>query len=99
MLGVHPSGHGSRSFSGEQLSVGFRFDQDNDTSIIRVCPDYSQVAVAATAGWAWGKRVEVHEENDLGSALEQLKFTLKEAVRIVVEEKRCAVVDVVLDAL
>ncbi|KAF5328495.1 hypothetical protein D9758_017325 [Tetrapyrgos nigripes] len=99
MLGVHPSGHGSRSFSGEQLSVGFRFDQDNDTAVIRECPDYSQVAVAATGGWAWGKRVGVHKEAGLESALQELKATLKEAVRIVVEEKRCAVVDIVLDAL
>ncbi|KAK7438194.1 hypothetical protein VKT23_018124 [Stygiomarasmius scandens] len=99
MLGVHPTGHGSRSSSGEQLSVGFRFDADSDSSAIRECPDYSQVAVAATGGWAWGKRVGVHKDTDLRDALVELRSTLKEAVRVVVEEKRCAVVDVVLDAL
>jgi len=49
-------------------------------------PDYSQIAVAA--GGAWGRRVESAE--DIGRVLE-------EAVRVVLQEKRCAVVDFVLD--
>ena len=45
-------------------------------------PDYAQVAVAA--GGAWGKRV---------STVDEVQAVLEEAVRVVVEEKRCAVVD------
>ncbi|KAJ8081093.1 hypothetical protein PM082_017934 [Marasmius tenuissimus] len=98
MLGVHPQGHGSRSLSGEQLSVGFKFNEEED-------PDYSQIAVAATSGWAWGKRVGSRSGAGSGStksleeAYEELRGVLEEAVRVVVEERRCAIVDVVLESL
>ena len=48
-------------------------------------PDYAQVAVAA--GGAWGKRV---------SRVDEVQAVLEEAVRVVVEEKRCAVVDCII---
>ncbi|KAI3605026.1 acetolactate synthase [Moniliophthora roreri] len=83
MLGVHPTGYGSRSTSADELSVGFGFDHEEK-------PDYAQIAVAATAGWAWGKHVEKREE---------LEAVLKEAVRVVREEARCAVVDCVLEKI
>ncbi|CDO72273.1 hypothetical protein BN946_scf184970.g125 [Trametes cinnabarina] len=51
-------------------------------------PDYSQVAAAA--GGAWGKRVE--RADDLQSVLE-------EAVRVVVKEKRSAVVDCIIQSI
>ncbi|KAJ8583334.1 thiamine diphosphate-binding protein [Rhizopogon salebrosus TDB-379] len=79
MLGVHPEGHGSKA-TGSQLSVGFGPDT----------PDYVGIAVAATGGWAWGKRVAV------GDPLEE---TMAEAVRIVVEERRCAIVECVLESI
>ena len=47
MLGVHPSGYGSRAASRERLSLGFGPD----------CPDYAQIAVAASGNTAWGRRV------------------------------------------
>ncbi|KAF9235634.1 thiamine pyrophosphate enzyme, N-terminal TPP binding domain-containing protein [Melanogaster broomeanus] len=43
MLRIHPQGPGSRAV-GDQLTVGFGPD----------CPDYSQIAVAASSGWAMG---------------------------------------------
>ncbi|KAI0350188.1 thiamine diphosphate-binding protein [Trametes cingulata] len=51
-------------------------------------PDYSQVAVAA--GGAWGKRVERADE---------LQAVLEEAVRVVVQEKRSAVVDCIIQSI
>ncbi|KAI8986255.1 thiamine diphosphate-binding protein [Trametes punicea] len=51
-------------------------------------PDYSQVAAAA--GGAWGRRVE--RADDLQSVLE-------EAVRVVMREKRSAVVDCILQSI
>ncbi|KAI1789982.1 thiamine pyrophosphate enzyme, N-terminal TPP binding domain-containing protein [Ganoderma leucocontextum] len=51
-------------------------------------PDFSQVAVAA--GGAWGKRVTKADE---------VQGVLEEAIRVVLQEKRCAVVDVVLDSI
>ncbi|THU98889.1 thiamine diphosphate-binding protein [Dendrothele bispora CBS 962.96] len=100
MLGVHPTGHGSKASSGEQLSVGFRFDPATETEgSLLESPDYSQVAVAATGGWAWGKRVGVYKDLSLHDAFGQFKSTLEEAVKVVLEEKRCAVIDVVLEAL
>ena len=51
-------------------------------------PDYSQVAVAA--GGAWGKRVE---------KVDELHSVLQEAVRVVLEEKRCAVVDCIIESI
>ncbi|KAF8073386.1 thiamine pyrophosphate enzyme, N-terminal TPP binding domain-containing protein [Lyophyllum atratum] len=84
MLGVHPSGHGSKA-SGDKLSVGFGPD----------CPDYSQIAVAASAGWAWGKRVGATKDVGKGT-LEQV---IAEAVNVVVKERRCAVVDCVIESI
>jgi len=79
MLGVHPEGHGSK-VTGSQLSVGFGPDM----------PDYVGIAVAATGGWAWGKRI---------AAGDPLEETMAEAVRIVVEERRCAIVECVLESI
>lgn len=84
MLGVHPTGHGSK-VSGQQLTVGFGPET----------PDYSQIAVAASAGWAWGKRVG-DAENWGKVALEAI---INEAVKVVIHEKRCAVVDCVLESI
>ncbi|KAJ6518944.1 thiamine diphosphate-binding protein [Mycena sanguinolenta] len=85
MLGCHPSGYGSRASSGVELSVGFG----------PICPDYSQIAVAASAGWVWGKRVG----GDGGNLKEELHAAFAEAVRVVLEERRCAVLDCVLDSI
>lgn len=84
MLGVHPTGHGSK-VSGQQLTVGFGPDT----------PDYSQIAVAASAGWAWGQRVG--EGKNRGKAA--LEAVINEAVKVVIQEKRCAVVDCVLESI
>ena len=51
-------------------------------------PDYAQVAAAA--GGAWGKRVEKAED---------VPAVLQEAVRVVLEEKRCAVVDCIIESI
>ncbi|KAK7025158.1 thiamine pyrophosphate enzyme, N-terminal TPP binding domain-containing protein [Favolaschia claudopus] len=85
MLGCHPTGYGSRAASGVELSVGFGPD----------CPDYSQIAVAASAGWAWGKRVG----GNGGNLKEEFNTALSEAVRVVLDERRCAVVDCVLESI
>ncbi|KAG1826595.1 thiamine pyrophosphate enzyme, N-terminal TPP binding domain-containing protein [Suillus subalutaceus] len=79
MLGVHPEGHGSK-VTGNQLTVGLG----------PVMPDYVGIAVAATGGWAWGKRI---------AAGDPLGETMAEAVRIVVEERRCAIVECVLESI
>jgi hypothetical protein len=84
MLGVHPTGFGSKA-SGDKLSVGFGPD----------CPDFSQIAVAASAGWAWGKRVGASAD----SGKKELEDTIAEAIRIVIVEGRCAVVDCVLESI
>ncbi|RDB15268.1 Benzoylformate decarboxylase [Hypsizygus marmoreus] len=84
MLGVHPTGHGSKA-PGSKLSVGFGPD----------CPDYAQIAVAASAGWAWGKRVGIAE--DKGKLA--LEGAIAEAIRVVIEERRCAVVDCILESI
>lgn len=83
MLGVHPTGLGSQA-QGERLSVGFGPD----------VPDYSQIAVAASGGWAWGRRI-----GEDGWDQTQLKEVLTEAVEIVLKEGRCAVLDCVLDSI
>lgn len=85
MLGCHPTGYGSRASSGAELSVGFGPN----------CPDYSQIAVAASAGWVWGKRVG----GDGRNVKEELNAALAEAVRVVLEERRCAVLDCVLESI
>ncbi|KAI0629916.1 thiamine diphosphate-binding protein [Trametes polyzona] len=51
-------------------------------------PDYSQIAVAA--GGAWGRRVEKADE---------LPSVLEEAVRVVLQEKRSAVVDCIIQSI
>lgn len=85
MLGCHPTGYGSRAASGVELSVGFGPN----------CPDYSQIAVAASAGWVWGRRVG----GDGGNVKEDFNTAIAEAVRVVLEERRCAVLDCVLDSI
>ncbi|KAJ7504246.1 thiamine pyrophosphate enzyme, N-terminal TPP binding domain-containing protein [Mycena galericulata] len=84
MLGCHPTGYGSRA-SGAELSVGFG----------PYCPDYSQIAAAASSGWAWGKRVG----GDGGNVKEELESAVAEAVRVVLEERRCAVLDCALESI
>ena len=94
MLGVHPKGHGS-SVPGAQLSVGFGPS----------CPDYAQLAVAASAGWAWGTCFGGPVDDaelaglDKHALQKKLNDVIKEAIRIVMEEKRCAVVDCVLESI
>jgi len=51
-------------------------------------PDYSQIAVAA--GGAWGKKITHPTE---------VEGAIKEAIRVVQEERRCAVLDVILEGL
>jgi hypothetical protein len=77
MLGVHPSGVGSKAQS-PNLNVTFGPET----------PDYSQIAVAA--GGAWGKRITKSDE---------VEGAINEAVKVVLEEKRCAVLDVVIENL
>ena len=86
MLGVHPDGHGSKA-TGEKLTVGFGPD----------CPDYSQIAVAASAGWVWGRRVGVAGTAESGK--EGLNGIIEQAVKIVLEEHRSAVVDCVIQSI
>ncbi|KAF9559714.1 thiamine diphosphate-binding protein [Agrocybe pediades] len=81
MIGVTPAGYG-RSTRGDQLTVGFGPD----------APDYSQIAVAASSGWAWGARA-----GGPGGLPQTGQFS--KAVRVVVEEKRCAVVDCALELI
>jgi hypothetical protein len=82
MLGIHPTGHGSRASSGDALSVGFG----------PAIPDYAQIAVAASAEWAWGARVSE-------GGKEAFEWAVYEGVRAVVEERRCAVVDCILERI
>ena len=51
-------------------------------------PDFAQIAVAA--GGAWGRRVTVTSE---------LKRAMADAIRVVLEEKRCAVLDCVVESI
>ncbi|KAF8840623.1 thiamine diphosphate-binding protein [Paxillus ammoniavirescens] len=88
MLGVHPHGYGS-SAVGDQLTVGLGPD----------CPDYSQIAVAASGGWAWGRKISANLAVDGRNARELLQETIAEAVRIVTEERRCAVIDCVVEGI
>ncbi|KAF9009260.1 thiamine diphosphate-binding protein [Hymenopellis radicata] len=90
MLGVHPSGLGSEA-SGERLSVGFGPD----------VPDYSQIAVAASGGWAWGKRIGSGGDGAVGAEqnLARLEEAMTEAVNIVLKEGRCAVLDCILESI
>lgn len=88
MLGVHPTGHGSSAI-GDQLTVGFGPE----------CPDYAQIAVAASNGWAWGRKISVDLATEERNAQQLLQETIAEAVRVVVEDRRCAVVDCVLESI
>lgn len=81
MLSLYPTGHGSKA-SGDQLSVGLGPHY----------PDHAQIAVAASAGWAWGKRVE-------DGGREALVNVIAEAVNVVLDQRRCAVVDCVLESI
>lgn len=77
MLGVHPTGAGSKAKS-SHLNVTFGPQS----------PDYSQIAVAA--GGAWGTRITKPGE---------VEGAINEGVRVVLEEKRCSVIDVVIEDL
>lgn len=79
MLGVYPTGLGSQAQSSD-LNITFGPDS----------PDYVGIAVAASAGKAWGKRISNAQDVD---------SNLKEAIRAVVEEKRCAILEVELPEL
>ena len=76
MLGVHPSGFGSRA-TGQQLTVGFGPEP----------PDYSGIATAA--GGAWGKKI---------SQASELSDAISQGVNAVIKEKRCAVIDCVIES-
>ena len=52
-----------------------------------VGPDYAQIAVAA--GGAWGKRI---------SEAAELEDSLREAIRAVTQEGRCAVLDCLIES-
>ena len=88
MLGIHPTGHGS-SAVGHELTVGFGPD----------CPDYSQIAVAASNGWVWGRKISVDFATEERNGQQLLQETIAEAVRVVVEDRRCAVVDCVMESI
>jgi len=51
-------------------------------------PNYSQIAVAA--GGAWGKKIE---------QVSELQGALKEAISVVIQERRCAVLDCVIEQI
>ncbi|GJJ14099.1 hypothetical protein Clacol_008356 [Clathrus columnatus] len=61
---------------------------DLDVTFGPESPDYSGVAIAA--GKAWGKRVTCAQEIDQA---------LKDAISVVLKEKRCAVLDIILEEL
>ncbi|EGN97798.1 hypothetical protein SERLA73DRAFT_109025 [Serpula lacrymans var. lacrymans S7.3] len=88
MLGVYPSGHGSKVL-GQQLTVGFGPDM----------PDYAQIAVAASGGWAWGRKVDASTISEGKNPKDALEEVIAEAVRVVVQEGRCAVIDCVLESI
>ncbi|EPQ54897.1 Thiamin diphosphate-binding protein [Gloeophyllum trabeum ATCC 11539] len=79
LRGVYPNGLGSGAHP-DRLTVGF------GPSL----PDYSQIAVAASSGWVYGRKIERRDE---------IEEAIREAVRVVVEEKRCAVLDCVLEGI
>ena len=95
MLGVQPTGFG-RYTAGAQLTVGFGPD----------VPDYAQIAVAASSGWAWGVRAggvgarpDGPEMFNEAAISKQFTDLMEKAVRVVLEEKRCAVIDCALDLI
>ncbi|KAL1742705.1 thiamine pyrophosphate enzyme, N-terminal TPP binding domain-containing protein [Schizophyllum fasciatum] len=82
MLGVYPDGYGSRTPSAERLSTGFGPDY----------PDYSQIAIAASGNSAWGRRVGGE------TSIQDMKDLLSEAVKVVIDEGRSAVLDVQIES-
>ncbi|KAF6762886.1 acetolactate synthase catalytic subunit [Ephemerocybe angulata] len=114
MLSMHPVGVNNSLLAtvpADTLTTGFG----------PVSPDYSQIAVAASAGWAWGKKVggkskvaeanmdgsttgvniaEAEETDKLGDGGKAaLDSAVAEGIRMVLEERRCAVLDCVLDGI
>lgn len=75
---VYPTGHAAQGV-GQSISTGFGPHP----------PDYCQLAVAATAGWAWAARVD-------GGDPANLVAKIQEALKVCVEEKRCAVLECIL---
>jgi len=51
-------------------------------------PDHG--GIAAAAGGAWAGKIQSYSD---------VEKTIKEAIRVVIEEKRCAVVDTILEAI
>ncbi|PPQ72818.1 hypothetical protein CVT24_012894 [Panaeolus cyanescens] len=91
MLGVHPTGYGSHA-SGDRLSVGFGPDS----------PDYSQIAVAASSGWALGERIGGPKwdlEVGLENRMTALQTAIESAIKRVFDEKRCVVLDCILESI
>ncbi|EIW81544.1 hypothetical protein CONPUDRAFT_154079 [Coniophora puteana RWD-64-598 SS2] len=104
LRGVYPNGYGSHA-PGEVLSVGFGPH----------VPDHAGVAVAASAGWVWGRHVSARgvrnpgvykevqvdgvEETRCLNPAELLDEVMREAVRVVFVERRCAVLDCVLESI
>lgn len=70
MMGVYPTGDGSRA-SGNRLTVGLG----------PVMVDFG--GIAAAAGGAWSGRAK----------LDNMTEVFEQAARVVLEEKRCAVVE------
>lgn len=83
---MHPLGHGVKA-SGNTLSVGFGPEE--------YVPDYA--GIASAAGGAWGRKVNCVEKDAVNEFGEGLERVIKEAVRVVVEDRRCAVVDCVIE--
>lgn len=82
MLGVHPSGIGA-PMPGHELTVGFGPH----------VPDYAEVVVAATAGWAFGNKVSA-ANGRIG-----LEEGVREAIHAVLIERRCAAFNIELKSI
>ena len=104
MLGVHPTLPASAANDEVHLS-GVPADRLS-TGFGPICPDYGQIAVAASAGWVWAAKVGARGENgiinearmaDGGKAL--LEETIRKGIEVVVKERRCAVIDCFLDGI
>ncbi|KAJ3512444.1 hypothetical protein NMY22_g15329 [Coprinellus aureogranulatus] len=100
MLAVHPVGLDSQLLSAvpaDTLHTGFG----------PACPDYSQIAVAASAGWAWGKKIggeqkvgnQVADNPAADGGKAELETAIDVAIKTVLEGRRCAVLDCVLDGI
>jgi len=88
LLGVHPTGHGSK-VAGDRLTVGFGPKY----------PDHSMIAMAASDGWAWGRKISSDLATEDKGPQALLRETIMEGVRVVVEEQRCAVIDCMLEII